>query len=467
MKDILEVNDKAILMVPQKLVKKYNAIPVDVKGDNLLVAIEKESLYALEDFRLASGKNIIFKLRQEKEIRQSIDKYYSKNQAIESEFSKQILENILQKAIILKASDVHIEPFEKRLKIRMRIDGVLKEINSYNIDIYSQLSTVIKLFAGMNIAEKRLPQDGRIDKKIDNNTLDLRISTIPTVHGEKIVIRILNRNTFLKSKNDIGFSDDAIYKIKNMLVNMSGLIIITGPTGSGKTTTLYSILNDFKNMDKNIVTIEDPVEYKIEGINQMQVNTKHGLDFAMGLKSILRQDPDIIMIGEIRDLETAQIAIRAASTGHLVISTMHTNNSVESINRLVDMGVPRYLISSVLKGVVSQKLVRKVCNECCIEESVEASMSTDLDINEIESIKLEVGCSKCNNTGYSGRIAVYEILEINKAIRNAILDEKQSDEIYNLGKLNKMIKFEDSCTYLLKNGITTLKESIFIKSMKD
>ena len=462
MYSILYVNNEALSMVNGKLARKYNAIPIDIKGNDLEVAISKDNLYALEDFRLATGKNIIFKTMKEDEISRSIEKYYSKNQSIESDFSKDILENILQKAVLLNASDIHIEPFEKLLKIRMRVDGSLKEINTYNIELHSQLSTLIKLLAGMNIAEKRLPQDGRIDKDIDNNIVDLRISTIPTVHGEKIVIRILNRNTFFKSKYEIGFSDEAINKIKSMTADMSGLIIVTGPTGSGKTTTLYSILNDFKNIDKNIVTIEDPVEYKLEGINQIQVNYKYGLDFATGLKSILRQDPDIIMIGEIRDKETAQIAIRAASTGHLVISTMHTNNSVESISRLVDMGVPRYLISSVLKGVISQKLVRKVCGHCSIEEELDENTYKKL---KLKTIKIEQGCSKCNYSGYKGRIAVYEILEINKRIKHSIIDSELSDEIYNLGKLNGMISFQDSCSYLLKNGITTLKECMFMDNI--
>lgn len=462
MYSILYVNNEALSMVNGKLARKYNAIPIDIKGNDLEVAISKDNLYALEDFRLATGKNIIFKTMKEDEISRSIEKYYSKNQSIESDFSKDILENILQKAVLLNASDIHIEPFEKLLKIRMRVDGSLKEINTYNIELHSQLSTLIKLLAGMNIAEKRLPQDGRIDKDIDNNIVDLRISTIPTVHGEKIVIRILNRNTFFKSKYEIGFSDEAINKIKSMTSDMSGLIIVTGPTGSGKTTTLYSILNDFKNIDKNIVTIEDPVEYKIEGINQVQVNYKYGLDFATGLKSILRQDPDIIMIGEIRDKETAQIAIRAASTGHLVISTMHTNNSVESINRLVDMGIPRYLISSVLKGIISQKLVRKVCEHCSIEEELDENTYKKL---KLKTIKIEQGCSKCNYSGYKGRIAVYEILEINKRIKHSIIDSELSDEIYNLGKLNGMISFQDSCSYLLKNGITTLKECMFMENI--
>ncbi|MDU7904177.1 MAG: GspE/PulE family protein, partial [Peptostreptococcaceae bacterium] len=243
---------------------------------------------------------------------------------------------MLCKALNFNSSDIHIEPFEDTLKIRMRIDGNLKEIYNYSKDMHMQLVTVIKLIAGLDIAEKRLPQDGRIDKKINENILDLRLSTIPTVHGEKVVIRILNRNKFLKNKSEIGFSNIAVNKVRNIVNRMSGILLITGPTGSGKTTTLYSILNDFKFMDKNIVTIEDPVEYKIEGINQTQVNAKIGLTFSKGLRSILRQDPDVIMVGEIRDKETAQIAIRAASTGHLVISTMHTNNAIESINRLLD-----------------------------------------------------------------------------------------------------------------------------------
>lgn len=467
MNNILVINDEAPLMVPKKLAKKYSAIPIDLKGDSLVVAISKENLYALEDFRLATGKNILFQIEKEKEIIKDIDTYYSKIKSIEEDYSKHMLENILQKAVILNASDIHIEPFEKILKIRMRLDGSLKEVNSYNIDVYSQLSTVVKLFAGINIAEKRLPQDGRIDKEIDGNILDLRISTTPTVYGEKIVIRILNRNTFFKTKNEIGFSDDAIAKIKSMLTNMSGLLLLAGPTGSGKTTTLYSILNDFKDMDKNIVTIEDPVEYKVEGINQIQVNNKIGLSFSVGLKSILRQDPDIIMIGEIRDIETANIAMRAASTGHLVISTIHTNNSSEAINRLVDMDVPRYLIASVLKGVISQRLVRKVCTECSIDENLDEDIAKELQIEGIKSVKSDRGCNKCNNSGYKGRIAVYEILEVSNVIKSAIMSGKNSYEIYNLAKENNMIKFKDSCTYLLKNNITTLKECMFIKNIND
>lgn len=437
-------------MVPKKLALKYKAIPIDSNNDNLTVAISEENIYAIEDFKLATGKNIILKIEDEKYINESIDKYYSKNLLDNEEYSKSILDKILNKSLEFNSSDIHIEPFENTLKIRMRIDGYLKEIYSYPINIHMQLVTVIKLLAGIDIAEKRLPQDGRIDKNINGEIIDLRISTIPTIHGEKAVIRLLNRNKFLRNKEELGFSEKAINKINKMIHNMSGILLITGPTGSGKTTTLYSILNDFKSMDKNIVTIEDPVEYKIEGINQIPLNTKIGLDFASGLRAILRQDPDIIMVGEIRDIETAKIAMRAASTGHLVISTMHTNNAVEAINRLLDMDIPRYLIASCLKGIVSQRLVRRVCKNCSIETIIDKEFASNLKMELNTKVKLEKGCNECSNTGYKGRIALNEVVEINKYLRQAIIECKNIEEIYNIAKESNMIKFEDSCTYLLK-----------------
>lgn len=454
-------------MVPKKLALKYKAIPIDSNNDNLTVAISEENIYAIEDFKLATGKNIILKIEDEKYINESIDKYYSKNLLDNEEYSKSILDKILNKSLEFNSSDIHIEPFENTLKIRMRIDGYLKEIYSYPINIHMQLVTVIKLLAGIDIAEKRLPQDGRIDKNINGEIIDLRISTIPTIHGEKAVIRLLNRNKFLRNKEELGFSEKAINKINKMIHNMSGILLITGPTGSGKTTTLYSILNDFKSMDKNIVTIEDPVEYKIEGINQIPLNTKIGLDFASGLRAILRQDPDIIMVGEIRDIETAKIAMRAASTGHLVISTMHTNNAVEAINRLLDMDIPRYLIASCLKGIVSQRLVRRVCKNCSIETIIDKEFASNLKMELNTKVKLEKGCNECSNTGYKGRIALNEVVEINKYLRQAIIECKNIEEIYNIAKESNMIKFEDSCTYLLNEKITTVNECLSVDFFND
>lgn len=432
-----------------------------------MVAIAKENLYADEDFRLATGKNIIFKLENESDIKKDIERYYLENNTNSDEYSKTLVDDILKKALSLEASDIHIEPYECNLKIRMRIDGYLNEIYSYPIKLHMRLVSIIKLLAGIDIAEKRLPQDGRIDRVINNNLIDLRISTIPTIHGEKVVIRMLNRDKFLKNKSEIGFSQHSIQKINNIVKNNNGILIITGPTGSGKTTTLYSIVNDFKHMDKNIVTIEDPVEYKIDGINQIQLNTKIGLNFANGLRAILRQDPDIIMVGEIRDVETAKIAMRAAATGHLVLSTMHTNSAVEAINRLLDMEIPRYLIASSLKGIVAQRLVRRTCNKCKSESYVNLVNNERFDMSVYSSGKPEIVCSECNNSGYKGRIAVNEVLEINKNIRTAIIEGKNTEEIYSIAKNNDMITFEDSCKYLIKEGITTQDECISVEVLNN
>ena len=358
--------------------------------------------------------------------------------------------DILSKAICKDASDIHIEPFEDEVIIRFRVDGELSKMLTIAIESYSFLITVIKLDSGINITEKRLPQDGRMDIEIEDVKVDIRTSTIPTIYGEKIVLRILNRQALIKDKSELGFSEQAIEKIENIINKKSGILLITGSTGSGKTTTVYSILKELLNSNKNIMTIEDPVEYKIKGINQIQVNDKIGLTFDVGLKSILRQDPDIIMVGEIRDTETANTAIRAASTGHLVISTMHTNDTISSINRLIEMDIPAYLISSTLIGIISQKLVRKRCNNC--SKDIVEKNNLDKLINTIQV------CNKCEDKGYYGRTAMYEILEINESLKQEINNWTDSRNTSNTIKKSEMISFKDSATYLIENGITTQEE---------
>lgn len=358
--------------------------------------------------------------------------------------SRELFKDILEKSILKNASDIHIEPFEDEIVIRFRIDGQLEVIDKYPMNIYSYLSSVIKLEMSMNITEKRVPQDGRKDIIINNVSVDIRASSVPTVYGEKIVLRILNRNSFLKEKEELGFSIEAINKINNIINKKVGILLVTGSTGSGKTTTVYSLLNDLRLKNKNIVTIEDPVEYKMNGINQIPVNTKNGITFESGLRAVLRQDPDIIMVGEIRDLETAKIAIRAAITGHLVISTMHTNDTVSSIARLIDMEIPAYLINASLIGVISQKLVRKLCPQCG------------------ESIT--VGCEKCKD-GYLGRTAIYEILEINEDIRKCIKEMKEYKEIKEVGIKNNMITFEESIKKVLEDKKTTIEECTIIQNI--
>lgn len=447
------------MLIPEKLARKYSVFPIEIKDNNLIVGIEKENIYAMQDLKLATGMNIIFNTQSEQTINEKIGTYYNNTIKLDEDYARKLFEKILKKAVEENSSDIHIEPFKDYLKIRIRIDGELKEISRFLIELYSPLSYVIKLAVSMDITEKRLPQDGRVDIKLDDRFIDIRASSIPTVYGEKIVLRILNREKFLKNKEELGFSKESVNLIKRIINKRSGILLVTGPTGSGKTTTVYSILNDLKNISKNIMTIENPVEYKMDGINQIQVNNKIGLTFETGLRSILRQDPDIIMVGEIRDVETAQIAVRAAITGHLVISTMHTNDSISSIARLIDMQIPPYLINASLIGVISQRLVRKVCNSC----SHDLIIKDDFD-GEV-STKVAVGCKKCNGKGYYGRTAIYEILEINDEIRSCIRNMNDSKTIKEIGISNGMITFEESCKKIINKNITTLEECMMLNEI--
>ncbi|MEG1310718.1 MAG: GspE/PulE family protein [Romboutsia sp.] len=384
---------------------------------------------------------------------------YKETIKLDEDDARNLFKGILEQSIKENASDIHIEPFDDKLIIRIRVDGELKEAYNLPINSYQALSSVIKLEVDMNIMEKRLPQDGRADIKLNNKSIDIRASSIPTIYGEKIVLRILNREVFFRDKKELGFLEKDIDKIKNILNKNSGLILIAGPTGSGKTTTVYSILNDLRKLKKNIITIEDPVEYKIDGINQIQVNDKLGLNFNVGLRSILRQDPDIIMVGEIRDIDTAKIAIRAAMTGHLVISTIHTNDSISSIARLIDMQIPTYMINASLIGIISQKLVKKVCTKC--SHDILINHNNNEDINT----KVARVCDYCKNTGYIGRTGIYEILEISEEIKNCIKEMKDYNEIKEVAIKEGMITFKDRYERLIKDKITTLEECIMINNI--
>lgn len=433
--------------------------PMELNEDSLIIGIEKENIYAAQDLKLVTGKNIIIKQVSREDVLDNIELCYGDSINVDDDYANYLFQDILQKSVKEKASDIHIEPFSDSLKIRMRVDGNMKEMLNLELDLYPSLASVIKYKANMDITEKRLPQDGRIDVKIKDSLVDIRISTVPTTYGEKIVLRLLSRDSFLKTKEELGFSKDAIEKIQEIINKKTGILLVTGPTGSGKTTTVYSILKDLRDTSKNIMTIEDPVEYKMEGINQIQVNHKVGLTFEKGLKAILRQDPDIIMVGEIRDVETAKTAVRAAITGHLVISTLHTNDAVSSIARLIDMEIPPYLLNASLIGVISQRLVRKVCENC--------SNEVIINQNEKKSIytAIPIGCEECLYTGYNGRTVVFEILSIDDEIRNGIQENKEAKDIKNIAIKNGMITFEDTYSYLIKNKITTLEECIMNKEI--
>ncbi|MCR2042821.1 GspE/PulE family protein [Anaerosalibacter massiliensis] len=363
-----------------------------------------------------------------------------------------LIDLIINKAIDMKASDIHIEPFSNKIRIRYRIDGDLINIGRLPIEKLSSIITRIKIMGKMDIAEKRLPQDGRIEFYLEERTVDLRISSLPTIYGEKVVIRILDKNNFIFSKEELGFYSKNLETFEYILKQPYGIILVTGPTGSGKTTTLYSILRELNSIEKNIITIEDPVEYKLKGINQVQVNNKAGLTFANGLRTILRQDPDIIMVGEIRDSETAKIAIGSAITGHLVISTLHTNDTASSIIRLVDMKIEPYLISSAIIGVISQRLVKKLCRKCKIPYGASESEKKFLGSKQEELILYKpCGCKSCNN-GFKGRVAVHEILPIDEEIRELINKNPSSNDIRNLAIKNGMISLLSNLKQLALKG---------------
>ena len=360
-----------------------------------------------------------------------------------------IVNEIIIDAVKRGASDIHLDPRPEFLMVRIRIDGELVDYTTLPLGIKNHITTKIKILASMNITESRLPQDGAIKTTIENRSLDLRVSTLPTVYGEKVVIRILDYTRSMEGLENLGFSDESLEKLKKIIANPNGIILVTGATGTGKSTTVYAILDKLNTKDRNIITVEDPVEMKIEGINQVQTMSDIGLTFATALRSILRQDPDTIMIGEIRDDETARIAIRAAITGHLVLSTIHTNNSLNTIERLLDMDVERYLLGSALTGIVSQRLTKKLCPKCRTSrnttpyEKAIFKKALGMDINEIYE---PVGCDECLN-GYKGRIAIQEVLSVNQEVRDAILSNIRKD------KLREIIYKKGHTITLLQDGL--------------
>lgn len=479
------INTNAISLIPERIVRRYDLIPIDIKGKDLIVAMaDPLNIIAIDDLKLYTEYDIQPVISTRNSIRQAIDKFYMEKATKEvlREFEKtynlgdlqeyddeefeisnapivRLINSIIKQAIDMRASDIHIEPYSDDIRLRFRIDGDLKNIMRLSKSILSPLITRIKIIGEMDIAEKRIPQDGRVEVNINNKIIDIRISTIPTVYGEKIVLRLLDRENFLMTKEQLGFNQKNLDLFLKILNQPYGMLLITGPTGSGKTTTLYTILQDLNCIEKNIITIEDPVEYKIEGINQMQINPKAGLTFASGLRSILRQDPDVIMVGEIRDNETAQIAVRAAITGHLVLSTLHTNDSPSSIMRMIDMGIEPYLVSAALIGIISQRLVKKLCNNCKIPYDASYTEKLLLRLDPKKSITLckPRGCNRCNK-GYIGRRAIHEVMHIDEDIRRLINKGKSTDELKSCAINSGMTTLLDNSIDLVLQGVTSIEE---------
>ncbi len=492
----VDFDTKVMKLVSQNLCNKYTLIPFGFNDHKIKVAMSDPlNIFAVDDINISTGFEVEVYIASKSNIQKFIDIYYSSeevNKAAEA-LSRETLESkavetdvediddvknapvvkmidyMFRNSIEMRASDIHIEPFEKEIRIRYRIDGELKTVNRLGIESLAPLAARIKILAGLNIAEKRIPQDGRIITKVGNNEVDLRVSILPVVNGEKIVIRILNRNSYKVGKEVLGMSEENLAKLKDIISNPHGIVLVTGPTGSGKSTTLYTILSELNSDNVNIVTVEDPVEYTLNGINQVNVNNKAGMTFASGLRSILRQDPDVIMIGEIRDNETAEIAVRSAITGHLVMSTLHTNDAASSITRLVDMGVEPYLVSTSVVGVIAQRLVKKICPNC--KEAYEASSYEKKMLLGDENAELTlykgVGCGHCNNTGYMGRIGVYEIMEITREHRDAINETNNPSVIKDISLKNGMTTLGEEGKKLVLQGITTMRELSTITLLKD
>ncbi len=492
--DMITVDRKAVKMISESLAKKYNVFPVQfIEGKLLVLMNDPLNIIAEDDVRIASGYEVKIALCGKAEIAQAISKYYSEdymkktaeefrnqekiNEVLEEELSEDIknapavklVDSIIQNAVRSKASDIHIEPFENRVCVRYRIDGALQKQFDSPKEPLAGLITRIKIMGNMDIAEKRIPQDGRIFTRVDGENVDLRVSVLPTVNGEKIVIRILDKSAFNVDKSVLGIADDDLDKINKIINKPHGIVLVTGPTGSGKSTTLYSLLRDLNKEDKNIITVEDPVEFSMDGINQVNVNAKAGLTFASGLRSILRQDPDIVMLGEIRDTETAEIAVRAAITGHLVLSTIHTNDAPSSIVRLKDMGVAPYLVSSALVGIIAQRLIRKLCIHCKEEYIASDYEKEILGVPKYQDLTLyrKVGCNRCSNTGYKGRVGIYEVMEINREIRDLINADKPLEEITNAALRNNMKTLNKSAMNVVLNGNSTVEELLRVTLLGD
>jgi len=480
-----EINSNVVTLVPESIVKKYKLIAIDEKNNKLVVAMaDPLNFFAIDDIKLYTKMEVIPCLANSADLEKAIEKYYSNilTQKALNEFSDaflpteddtavqeemlevatapivKLINSIIEQAMRSKASDIHIEPSYNDIRVRFRIDGDLKEIMILPKSNLSAITTRVKIIGRMDIAEKRIPQDGRVEMRFNDNEIDLRISTLPTVYGEKIVIRILDKSNFNYTKEGLGFSKNNLDKLNKMIAQPYGMLLVTGPTGSGKTTTLYTILRELNVQTKNVITVEDPVEYKLKGINQVQVNTKAGLTFAAGLRSILRQDPDTIMIGEIRDSETAEIAVRSAITGHLVLSTLHTNDSPSTIARLIDMGLEPYLVSSAVIGIISQRLVKLLCPKCKKKYEASDSEKKILGIsgNNIMLFK-PVGCNSCNN-GYRGRASVHEVMLVNENIRRLINKGANTDDIRSKALEEGMSTLLQSSTDLALKGDTSFEE---------
>ncbi len=484
----VHIDVEAVKKIPEALAKKHTIIAIKITGKRLTVAShDPVNFYIFEDIKVTTGMDVVPVLATKDAITKAIGKNYSMQNtagildSVENQFTDDDLNAIdsdsadrIDNAPIVKlattivensfradATDIHIEPFKTFTRIRIRVNGELIELMNISNVVHNALVTRLKIISGMNIAEKRVPQDGRFSQVVDGTTLDVRVSNLPMVYGEKVVIRILSTgNVALRKITDLGMTDYNYERFSKLIKVPQGVMLVTGPTGSGKTTTLYAALGELAKPNVNVVTVEDPVEKDIEGINQCQVNEKAGMTFAAALRSILRQDPDIVMIGEMRDQETAEIAIRAAITGHMVLSTLHTNDSASTVTRLVDMGVAPYMVATSLIGIVAQRLVKKICKDCRTPRLSTHEENELMGIPESITIYDACGCPKCNNTGYTGRTAIHEVLTCTTEMSSLIANGGKSDAIAELAAKQGTKLLRYNVSELVQAGNTTIDELV-------
>jgi type IV pilus assembly protein PilB len=497
-----EIAPDVIKLVPAELARKYNVIPIQKNSSVLVVAVADPTvLVSMDDLKFHTKMNIEALLTNYSALKAALDKYYPGSELMAkavSEFRKSsdakefssldasaieidvgsatdkdapvisLVNQILVEAIRLNASDIHIESYEKRSRVRMRVDGVLQEVIAIPPEMKRPLIARIKIMSKLDIAEQRLPQDGRIKIKVHGNEVDFRVSTMPCLFGEKAVLRLLSKGNLQLDLNKLGFEPSALATFRKGIMQPNGMVLVTGPTGSGKTTTLYSALMELNQVTDNVSTAEDPVEYNLDGINQVQVNKEIGLTFASVLKTLLRQDPDVILVGEIRDIETAETAIQAALTGHLVLSTLHTNDAPSTVLRLMNMGVEAFLVTAAVNTIVAQRLLRKICNHCKQPANIDPKRFIELGVPESIAHQLKAykgkGCSMCANTGYKGRIAVYEVMDFSPTLKEMVLKGANALELKRAAIKEGMRTLRVAALQKVAEGITTLEEALAMTS---
>lgn len=500
-----EIEPDVLTLIPADVAVRHQVVPVERRGKTLTLAMSDPSdFFAIEDIRFMTGLEVIPVVATESDLKETLEKHYQIGTQLETvgeDLTPEVFEEsselevletgeeleetdisrliadgkstpivslvnfLITDAVLKGSSDIHIEPYERVLRVRFRIDGILREVMSPPFRLKDAIISRVKIMTGtMDIAERRVPQDGRIKVVVKNKLVDLRVSIIPTLYGEKCVMRILDKSALMLDMQDLGFGEEDLRRFETAISKPYGIVLVTGPTGSGKSTTLYSALNKLNREDVHILTVEEPVEYNLKGINQVQVNEEIGLTFAAALRAFLRQSPNIIMVGEIRDSETAEIAIRAALTGHLVLSTIHTNDAPSTINRLIDMGIEPFLVASSLNLIQAQRLVRKICENCKTAIEPDYGLLREAGINPEELDHKPIfkgeGCPECGYTGYKGRIGIFEVMDVTPEIRELILKGVTSAEILDMAKQQGMTTLREDAMKKLKKGITSLEEVI-------